>query len=115
MRISDWSSDVCSSDLWLPALRHRFRVALPSYMVDTFAVGRDAQQRRQVRRGNAIQQKKFRLSTGRRAQMRRLKSLVSGVCAAVAAVALGQIAPGIGGASCRERVCRSVEKWVVEV
>src|SRR3546814_14490743 len=93
MRISDWSSDVCSSDLT------------------------DAS----------------------------LKSLVSGVCAAVAAVALGQIAPAqaagwperpvqvivpwsagggtdatgriieIGRASCRERVCQYVYISVVAV
>src|SRR3546814_632837 len=78
MRISDWSSDVCSSDL--------------------------------VRRGNAIQQKKFRLSTGRRAQMRRLKSLVSGVCAAVAAVALGQIAPA-QAAGWPERPVQVIVPW----
>src|SRR3546814_4420987 len=30
MRISDWSSDVCSSDLWPSCLRHRNGVSPPS-------------------------------------------------------------------------------------
>src|SRR3546814_4957778 len=37
MRISDWSSDVCSSDLPLQALHHHFDVSLGLHL--TFAAG----------------------------------------------------------------------------
>src|SRR3546814_15334530 len=34
MRISDWSSDVCSSDLWIIPRLAEFRQLHPSYLID---------------------------------------------------------------------------------
>src|SRR3546814_18970095 len=91
MRISDWSSDVCSSDL--PAMRAYtdFRASGPAQM------GTDAFRRTQEALATLAEKD---LSLARE---------LAGECAA--AVPLGEI----GRASCRERVCQYVLISVVAV
>src|SRR3546814_19856852 len=93
MRISDWSSDVCSSDLAVVALRIEFGV------VAGIAVGSDEQiadLRRTVAAGHARVQRPCR---GRLPAQRSFRRNVE----------------EIGRASCRERVCQYVENSVVAV
>src|SRR3546814_7384422 len=78
MRISDWSSDVCSSDLLLIA--------------DTVGVADDSLTR----------------STGDNATRLTLDGAVDGLKAGRWVIVEGQRSDEIGRASCRERVCQYV-------
>src|SRR3546814_4515851 len=89
MRISDWSSDVCSSDLVQRALMKELGLGVPSI---TWHSARDGL-------AEAVQ----------------LLALVMGSLAKIAldvsimmTTELGEVAEQIGRASCRERVCQYV-------
>src|SRR3546814_10115546 len=86
MRISDWSSDVCSSDLARLDAGHVFRIGRVAAHLNRVAAGRQ-------REGGAGQQQADAKSThpaARAARSRRVHALK------------------IGRASCRERVCQYV-------
>src|SRR3546814_21194114 len=100
MRISDWSSDVCSSDLRHGETVYRCDVSLP---VRLQARGRRWPEGRRQRHGKITHRRKgSRLAPGERAADRRN---------ALADTMHGEI----GRASCRERVCQYVEISVVDV
>src|SRR3546814_7941907 len=87
LRISDWSSDVCSSDLALVHDRHLAAV-------DLTAVGEAIGHRYPVRSANRLDATLMYLRAASWAQATALSS--------------GSSSRKIGRASCRERVCQSV-------
>src|SRR3546814_14356962 len=93
MRISDWSSDVCSSDLEHP-LHHGRRSCRKGDRRLWFAHRRDAQHRQDRRGGQAP------------------RSLL---CHKLDLHAEPRLDPELGRASCRERVCQYVLLSVVAV
>src|SRR3546814_19253414 len=88
MRISDWSSDVCSSDLRVWLERGMGRVRL----------------------------QRLRRALRRHPQLPQYERLVlGGVVEALQAAGFAAVAGQIGRASCRERVCQYVSISVVAV
>src|SRR3546814_20031918 len=107
MRISDWSSDVCSSDLDLTALE--VEIIEPDLPAETLVAGRcQAQFLREIL--VAIFIALHRRSRGARVrQIRRRVSaeeLVELVCGGHRSERCPAPVVKIGRASCRERVCR---------
>src|SRR3546814_5525210 len=86
MRISDWSSDVCSSDLRLPAYRWMYIAPIPLYL--SRYCGLSAHRYKVCARGHVVQ-----------------PELVGTIHHPVLR---GYPAVQIGRASCRERVCQYV-------
>src|SRR3546814_313548 len=105
MRISDWSSDVCSSDLWSPFMVQRHSGAPLKHVV---AHWRDPQGREHARQGECVVSEAgiegslvYALSAGLREAIARDGS----------ATRMFDLAPErtpIGRAPCRERVCQYV-------
>src|SRR3546814_20124851 len=106
MRISDWSSDVCSSDLILPEGRYRLADGHPGkalfgwmsgqYRFDTYRSKREAR--------------------GARVLLTADVAAIAPMVAEMRAVALVRdLVNKIGRASCRERVCKYVLLSVVAV
>src|SRR3546814_13661709 len=100
MRISDWSSDVCSSDLELPV--HAVR-QLVEALVDGNLVGDHLLQARRPL-GGQVEEQRLGGEVDLRARRRRL------VLLEVAGIGLGDAGAEIRSerASCRERVCQYV-------
>src|SRR3546814_19310812 len=116
MRISDWSSDVCSSDLHQGAARRlhagsaeRQYVGAPAHRPRRIAIAR-------ARRGDARTGRDAAARAGphRRARPDDADRLVA-IAPAARRLGTGRAVDGvaIGRASCRERVCQYVEVSVV--
>src|SRR3546814_11804965 len=109
MRISDWSSDVCSSDLSQPLLHgyhvqtEGVRFRLDAKCLDTFVAAEMVrlESDAQARRWHAGQMLRFLVES---------KAQAEGVNAYEA-----RRGSAVGRASCRERVCQYVEISVVAV
>src|SRR3546814_16301717 len=99
MRISDWSSDVCSSDLLCARAKEDLGIALQPYTqhapdeISRTNFGADRPVQAQARDAGAEYQALFRQILTR---------------AAAAQASDLHIQPTIGRASCRERVCTNV-------
>src|SRR3546814_5544397 len=99
MRISDWSSDVCSSDLLHPAFQH-------------VRENQQIQQRRQDGRGNGLKShlpetRELFAQQGGKARAHVVAGLDGG-CAAHAVTPRYSSSWSIGSASFRESVCQYV-------
>src|SRR3546814_12234630 len=92
MRISDWSSDVCSSDLETP-------VRLDALGLEARAIGIAQPQRRAI-----VDRRQPAPKLDLALEVQFLRGLICRIDAPAGAPGLEQI----GRASCRERVCQSV-------
>src|SRR3546814_12280781 len=99
MRISDWSSDVCSSDLLSKRLTHGYRTTL----CESFVQFLDGGQVVEIvdHHPRTLPQPLFR-AVGHPVQL-------------FEPGAIAEVEPEIGRASCRERVCQYVSISVVAV
>src|SRR3546814_16867686 len=112
MRISDWSSDVCSSDLASAADLEAAQVAIVGEVARTYFDLRGLQERLRVARENADNQRETlrlvdaRLDAGRGTgfDTARARAQLETTSARLPALE----APEIGRASCRASVCRYV-------
>src|SRR3546814_5659300 len=107
MRISDWSSDVCSSDLTEDTLRRRFASAVRAPGPATSRVRQLVDERKQQEAARTVDH--IAASLGPVGNVERQAEQLSAQARAAAAP-LYEIsnAQQIGRASCRERVCQYV-------